>query len=150
MIVDEYQETQVLTASPQQLHLMVVEAALLYARRAVHALEAGNREDAYFTLNRSREFVSELLVGLRSDHDPELCGNLKQLFSFVFHRLAVADLEQNPKRVNEAILILEKHRDTWIELMSVIQSDNSPHSFPAYEDGNPAGDDSPHSRSWSV
>ncbi|MDA0831735.1 MAG: flagellar protein FliS [Planctomycetota bacterium] len=149
MIIDEYQETQVLTASTQQLHLMVVEGALLYARRAVLALDAENREEAFFALNRSREFVSELLGGLRTDQNPALCANLKQLFSFVFHRLAIADLEQNPTRVNEAILILEKHRATWIELMGQIQNENASAS-PAFDDEFSDRHDLSQGRSWSA
>lgn len=145
MIIDEYQETQVLTASPQQLHLMVVDGALLYARRAAEALDSGNREEAFLALNRSREFVAELLGGLRVDQNPETCVNLKQLFAFVFHRLAMADIEQNPQLVGEAIRILEKHRETWLELMSTLQQSAST------SDDTPAIDENPlQGRSWSA
>ncbi|MFN0197403.1 MAG: flagellar export chaperone FliS [Planctomycetaceae bacterium] len=150
MLIDQYQETQVMTASPVQLHLLVVDGALQHARQALLNLESGNREAAHFSLNRSREFVGELLFGIRADFVPALGENLKQLFTFVFHRLVSADLEQNAARAQDAIRILQQHRDTWVELMSQIGVPPDQNSDNPGESEYRATEDIDGRRSWSA
>ena len=43
----EYLETQVLTASPEQLHLMVIDGALRFARYGLISLEQDDIEEAH-------------------------------------------------------------------------------------------------------
>ncbi len=124
----EYLETKVMTAPAQQLHLMVLDAAIRYARLGMQSLAEQNLERSHEQLNRSREFVSELIGGLNPEQAPEMVHNLTQLFSFVYRNLAMADLERNPKRIEDAIRILETHRETWLELLSHL-----PQTTPAAE-----------------
>ncbi|MCA8984756.1 MAG: flagellar export chaperone FliS [Planctomycetaceae bacterium] len=116
---EEYLEMKVLTASPQQLHLMVLEAAIRHARQARQALEQSDRENSHLLLNRSREFVTELIGGLNPEQSPEMVLSLQQLFAFAYRNLVMADLEGNPARIDDALRILELHRETWLELIQI-------------------------------
>ena len=118
----DYLETQVLTASPHRLHLMVVDGALRHAARATEALEAGDYESAHFALNKSREFVIELVSGLDPGPAPELADRLKNLFLFIYRNLAEADRRRDPRLVRDARKILEMHRETWLEVGRVQES----------------------------
>ncbi len=114
----EYLEMKVLTASPAQLHLLILEGAIRHARQARESLVSQDWETSFELLNRSREFVSELLGGLNAEQAPEMVESLKQLFTFAFRNLALADLEREPTRVDSAVHVLELHRETWLELLS--------------------------------
>ena len=111
----DYLQAQVLTASPHRLHLMVVDGAIRHALRAEQALSSGDYETAHVSLNKSRDFVTELLAGLDGRQAPDLIARLKSLFLFVHRRLVDADRLRNPACVRDALGILEKHRDTWVE-----------------------------------
>ncbi|HUG90811.1 MAG TPA: flagellar export chaperone FliS [Planctomycetaceae bacterium] len=111
----DYRHTQVLTASPHRLHLMVVDGAIRHAVQAEQALAAGDFETAHAALGRSRDFVSELLAGLDGRQAPELVERLKGLFLFVYRNLVDADRRREPERVRDALKILEMHRETWLE-----------------------------------
>lgn len=115
-LIDSYLETEVLTASPHRLHLIVVDGAVRHARQAREAIERGNREEIYLALNRSREFVAELIGGIRVDAMPEMAERFKSLLAFVYRNLALADLETSVQRVDDAIRILEIHRETWLQV----------------------------------
>jgi flagellar secretion chaperone FliS len=65
---DQYIETKVTTATPWQLHLMVVDAAIRKAVKAQQALESRNFETAHFALNDSRDCITELIGGLNAEH----------------------------------------------------------------------------------
>lgn len=113
---DRYLQTQVMTASPYELHLMVVDGAIRYAKFAQQALERRDFEMSHLSLGKSREFVGELIAGLRGDHQPELVDSLKSLFNYAWKNLATADMTHEPLKVAEAVRVLEMHRETWREL----------------------------------
>lgn len=111
-----YLQTQVMTASPFELHLMVVDGAVRYAKFARQALERNDFEMSHVSLSKCRDFVAELISGLKGDQQPELVDRLKAMFQYAWKNLIRADLEHDPQRVTQALRVLEAHRDTWKEL----------------------------------
>ena len=124
---DAYLEARVMTAPPHQLHLMVLDGAIRFAKQAAAGMEAEDYETAHFSLNSSRDFVSELISGLDEDDDTELVDRLRQLFVFVFRSLIDADAKRNPRLIRDALQILEMHRDTWMELIEKLPQENAVH-----------------------
>ena len=118
MYADEYLESKVMTAPPQQLHLMVLEGAIRHARQARIALEQQDWENLYHALNRSRDFISELIGGLNPDPAPDMVESVKLLFLLAFRQLALADMNRDMHALDSAIHILSLHRETWLELMA--------------------------------
>jgi flagellar protein FliS len=116
MISNEYRETQVLTATPHQLHLMVIDGALRHASSAESALQSGQFPRAETQLRRANECVAELIAGLDSTRQPELIDQLRSLFVFVQQALADAERRHDAGRLGEALGVLRLHRETWIAL----------------------------------
>jgi flagellar protein FliS len=121
-IAKAYLESQVMTASPERLHLMIVDAAIRFARQAQEALEQEKIEAAFKFFSRSRACVSEILGGISSDPNPELANRLRGLFAFVQQLLLKAELSRNPLLVVQAIGVLEIHRETWLQLIGNLQA----------------------------
>jgi flagellar protein FliS len=124
-VASAYLESQALTASPERLHLMVLEAAIRFARKGEAALVEKNYEAAYFALDRSRSCVGELLGGINADPNPELAESLKALFVFVHASLTRADVEREPQLIRDALAILESHRQTWLNLIESLVDERS-------------------------
>ena len=122
--VDEYLETKVMTASGPQLHLMVIDGAIRFAKQAETGLEAGDIEAAHFALNKSRDFVTELISGLDEKKSPDLIEKLKGLFLFIYSQLVEADSDRDVQKVRDAIKILQMHRETWLELIEKLIEEN--------------------------
>ncbi len=122
----EYLSTEVLTASPYRLHQMVVDAALRFAYQAEAAISKPDREVVSVACTRSREFVAELISGLREDSAPELVGSIKALFVFVFRNLAEAERDCDAEKLQAAIRVLSEHRQTWQELGQVMSKAGTP------------------------
>ncbi len=120
-VANAYRETQVLTASPERLHLMVTDAAIRFARQAMTAMENNDVEAGFHALNRSRDCVNGILTGIVTDPNPELADQLRGLFVFVQQNLARADLLRDPQLIRDALAILETHRQTWLELIDKLQ-----------------------------
>lgn len=125
MNTDDYLETQVMTAPPHQLHLMVIEGAVRFAVQAKQALEQNDYEMSHLALSRSRDFVNELIAGLNGEQSPELVEQLKGLFAFAYERLVRADHEHDPKLVDDALVVLENHLQTWRDLVQFMGTSTS-------------------------
>ncbi len=123
---DEYLETQVMTATPHQLHLMVIDGAIRFATRAEEALQENDFETSHFALNRSREFVTELIGGLNQERSEDLAKRLKSLFMFVYRNLVNADMKRNVSLVQDALKIMKMHRKSWMELGEKMKQENAP------------------------
>ena len=143
--VDEYLETRVMTATPYQLHLMVVEGSIRHAKRALGALQERDIETAHQALNNCRNFVSELIGGLDRQQAPEIVDNLLRLFFFAYERLTLADLQHDSQMVEDALKVLLAHHDTWVTLGRQLQSESAASPRPKLH--NP---DEHESCSWSA
>ncbi|MCA9041752.1 MAG: flagellar export chaperone FliS [Planctomycetaceae bacterium] len=118
---NEYLEARVMTATPEQLHLMVVDGALRKAKQAQEAMGNREYEISHNFLNESRDFVMEIISGMRNVGDSELILHMKSLFAFVYKRLVEADMERSTAHITEAVQILEHHRETWMQLCEEIK-----------------------------
>ncbi len=122
-VANAYLESQVLTASPERLHLMVVDAAIRFARQGEAALEAENIDVAFRALSSSRSCVSEIMTGINGDLNRDLAEQLRGLFVFVQQNLVRADLRRDPQLIRDALVILEHHRQTWLQLIERLQQE---------------------------
>lgn len=120
----EYLKNAVMTASPEQLQLMLLDGALRFSKRALAALEAGEIEAGYNALERAQRIVLELWNGMRRDINPELVDQMASLYSFIHRRLVDANIERERVPIQEAIRILEHQRETWVLLMEQIAADS--------------------------
>ncbi len=139
---NQYLSTHVLTASPYRLHLMVIEGAVRYAALGVEAMESQDREMAHMALSQSRDYVTELIGGLKDEYDQELATRMKQLFFFAYINLAEGERDQDLKKVQDALEVLKLHHDTWTELGVQINGEASTESTPPTPQGK--------SRAWSA
>lgn len=112
-----YLQTRVLTASPEELRLLLLEGAVKFARQGRDALEHKQFEAAFKGLSQAREIVFELMTTIRGDVDPELAENAKALYAFIYRVLIEGGHEKDIARIDKAIDLLEFERETWVMLM---------------------------------
>lgn len=109
---DTYLETQVTTATPQRLRLMLIDAALRRAREAQTAIREGRTDEVSDALSRCREIVGELMAGVRPEAAP-LGKQVLSLYAFVLTTLAQVGLTRDLAQLAEVIGVLEEERVTW-------------------------------------
>jgi len=112
-----YLRTQVLTATPEQLQMMLYDGAIRFAEQARPALAAKNWEASYLAISRAQKIITELTSSLRHDIAPELCGRLASIYNFIYRKLVEANVEHKAESLDEAIKILRFQRETWEMLL---------------------------------
>jgi flagellar secretion chaperone FliS len=110
---EEYLVTEVMTAPPQKLQLMLIEAALRCAARARAHWRVGENVEAGEALLRCQQIVTEILSGIRPDADRALAGKISSIYTFVFRTLVAAHLRADTAKLDEAIRVLQVERETW-------------------------------------
>lgn len=108
-----YLETQVLTAAPQKLQLMLIDGCMRFAQQAREAHAAGNAEQFSEGLDRARDIVAELIASIRPDGLP-VNNSARAVYAFIFQSLAEAQLFKNPQKIDDALRVLEEERQTWL------------------------------------
>jgi flagellar secretion chaperone FliS len=124
-MIDEYLESKVTTATPFQLHLMVIDGAIRYARAAETSLTQRNLTEAQSALAQARRFVAEILAGLDAKQLPEVVDQLKSLFVFVLRNLVKADLQRDPNLIADSLRILQLHRETWLAVAERLKQEST-------------------------
>ena len=110
-----YLETQINTATPQRLRLMLIDGALRKAKEAAEASAGQKPVDALEPLSRCRSIVAELIAGIRAGSSP-LADRVLEIYLFLFQELTEAQLRQDMARVDGVIRVLEEERITWQEV----------------------------------
>lgn len=113
-----YLRTKILTASPEELRLMLYEGAVRFCNQAKQALEQEDYENSYTCLMRAQKIVLELSTSLDHQAAPEICDRLSALYSYIYRRLVDANMERDVKAVDESITLLEYETETWKMLMA--------------------------------
>ena len=110
-----YLETQIATAAPQQLRLMLIEGALRLARQTADAWREDRRDEALDILIRCRSIITELISGIRAGSS-QLADKVLGIYLFIFQELTRAQLSRDASRMDGVIRVLEEERTTWQEL----------------------------------
>jgi flagellar secretion chaperone FliS len=109
---DAYLETQVSTATPQKLRLMLIEGAIRFARQGQQAWLENRPDDAFEHVARCRAIVAELLAGVRVE-ESSLTRQVAALYGFLFRVLTDAQTHRDPVRLEEVVRVLDEERLTW-------------------------------------
>ena len=110
---DDYLTTEVLTAAPQKLQLMLLDAAIRLANKTREHWRQGQEEQAGEALIRCQQIMAELMSGLKPDQNQELVGRVRAIYLFVYRSLVLAHLQHSDAKLVEAISVLEVERETW-------------------------------------
>lgn len=117
----EYLKNAVLTATPEQLQLMLYDGAIRFASQGRAGLVARDREAAFAAFDRAQRIVLELGNGINREINPELADQMLSLYNFVFRRLVEANVDQDEQAAEEALTILRHMRETWVMLMDKLR-----------------------------
>lgn len=128
-----YLESKVMTATPEQLQLMLYDAAIRFAQQCRQAIVQRDFEKAQTSYERADAVLCELLRGLRPDVDREITESYASLYRFCQLRLDEAKLRHSVSLAADAIAILEHVRESWVLLMDTLSREDESRE-PSFEE----------------
>lgn len=118
-----YLRNAVLTATQEQLHLMLIDGAIRFTTQGRDALQRDALEPAFNALERAQKIMIELINGLKRDTNPELVDRMAGLYGFIYRRIVEANSSRQLKPLDEALHFLREQRSTWQLLMERISKE---------------------------
>ena len=108
-----YLRDAVMTATPEQLHLMLYDGAIRYALQARDAILREDYETSFDRLTRAQNIVSEMQSALNYDINRELCERVASVYGFLYHKLVDANVQRDVNAIDDALKVLRIERETW-------------------------------------
>lgn len=108
----QYRQTQVETAGPGQLILMLYNGGIRFCSRAQGGIEKGQPEEAHRALVLAQQIVDELVASLDLEVG-EVAHNLLSLYEYMNRRLLRANLKKDRGAVVEVKNMFTDLRDAW-------------------------------------
>jgi len=123
---ESYLVTEVMTATPQKLQLMLIEAAIRSTERARQQWRDDDNEQAIESVIRAQEIIGELLAGLDQEVEGDLTKKVAAIYLFVFRTLMEASFDRDEQKLDDALEVLAIERETWRQVCEKLGSRMQP------------------------
>ena len=112
-----YQQNSVLTASPQELTLMLYSGSIKFIKLAKRAMLEKNFQEKNANIIKAQNIVNELRATLNLDI--EISQNMDQLYEYMYTRLIEANTKNDVEILEEVEIYARDMRDTWKQAMGI-------------------------------
>lgn len=119
-----YRTTQIKTASPADLLLLLYDGAIKWCKLAEMHLDSGEGELAHQALLRGQDILDELVISLDFSAGGEIAQGLYQLYDYMRRRLIEANIKKDKELVIEIVGMLQELREVWLEASKAAQQPN--------------------------
>lgn len=110
-----YRESAILTATPEQLVVMLYDGAGRFLHQAAAAMRSGDVPVAHERLRRGEKIVEHLLATLDMSQG-DVAQRLEAIYAFCLQLLSEARVRQDPAQVDKVRELLGELRESWAEL----------------------------------
>jgi flagellar secretion chaperone FliS len=110
---DNYLFSEVRTASPQKLQLLLIEAALRLANRAGQFWKQQRNDKAVAALLQAQAILAEMLGSMDRQAAGVIGQRVSVVYEYIYRCLVRAGYRRDEKSLSDAVRVLEIERETW-------------------------------------
>lgn len=110
----KYMESQIMTATPERLVLIMYDAAIRFINQAKADLRAGQRDGANENLCKAQAIIAELMSSIDFDCG-EISLGLFGLYQFFYEKLIEANINNDNEILDQVSPLIEDLRTAWRE-----------------------------------
>jgi flagellar secretion chaperone FliS len=107
-----YRANAVLTASPEQLVVMLYDGARRFLHQAGVAMGEGQIEAGHMKLRRAEEIIHHLLNTLDLEQG-QIAERLQAIYTFCLAHLSQGRRDQDPKKLEQVSEMMGRLRESW-------------------------------------
>lgn len=114
----KYKNASVLSASKEQVLLMLYEAAIKFTKLSIQAIENKNIAERGKNIMRAYDIVAEFQVSLDHKVGGDLPKQLDQLYTFMLDQYTKANIHGDVAALKSCLQILENLYDGWKQVIN--------------------------------
>lgn len=135
----QYQKSQVETATPERILIMLYDGAIQFLNIAKLELNANtvplNVQKIHNNIMGAQKIVTEFQNTLNMDIGGEVAKNLYDLYDYLYNRLIEANMKKDVSIIEEVLGHLKELRDTWQQAIEIYQKEtNGKRGLVSYEE----------------
>lgn len=119
---DAYRASQVQTATPLGLVVMLYDGAISFLAKAEEAARSDEWERASGLIRRAQDIIYELMGCLDMEKGGQIAANLFRLYEYMGYRLVQAQIRRDPAPAVEVRGHLSSLREAWAEAEKKLKS----------------------------
>ena len=111
---NHYRNNQIMTASPEQILIMLYDGAIRFVRQAGQAIEDGRQADKAKAIGKAMAIVAEFSNTLDFEVGGSIADDLYRLYDFVIRELSAINARGDAKRLEAVERILLDLREGFV------------------------------------
>lgn len=140
-VENPYLRDAVMTATPEQLQLMLYDGAIRMALQARDAIEQRDFETSFNKLTRAQNIILEMQNGLNYEVNRPLCERVAAIYNFIYRKLIDANVGRNVNDIDDALKVLRVERETWqilVDKVNQLRNSDAPSGQARLTNAQPA------------
>lgn len=116
--LNAYKATQILTADPGKIILMLYDAAIVFLEQAAAYAQERAFEARARKIAKANDIILELLASLDFEAGGEIARNLCDIYAFLVQELLKADAENNHELILKCRQVLVTLNEGWVAIVN--------------------------------
>lgn len=117
--INQYQKNQIETASPEQILIMLYNAAINFLNKAKINLNENNDETFHHNMTCCKNIIAEFMGSLIIEDGDETAQVLYGLYRYLRKLCITSDITKNAEGIDEILKHLIRLRDTWVQAIKI-------------------------------
>lgn len=108
---EKYQNLAINTLTPGELIILLYDEISLSLNKAMYNIKNSKTNDAHNNIIKAENIVLYLIDIL--DMNYPIADKLLELYDFIYKQLVKANVEKNPKLIEETLKLADSLKETW-------------------------------------
>lgn len=122
---NQYRNNQILTASQEQILLLLYDGAIRFCRQAIAASDAGDSEQKIGRIAKTYAIIDEFSKSLNHEVGGQIAEDLERLYDFMLRELIDARKDTSGTKLKVVESLLLDLRDTWGQAVDINKKEQS-------------------------
>ena len=111
----QYQNNSIMTASKEELTLMLYNGAIKFCNQAIEGIENKDIQKAHTCSMKAQKIITELQITL----DPKFAyaADINRLYDFIKQLLMEGNMQKDAEKIRQALGLIRQFRDLWQEVI---------------------------------
>lgn len=140
----QYQENQVMSASPEQILLMLYDGAVRFCRQAISGKEENDLSKFHRGIRNSMAIIAEFSNSLDHAIGGKIADDLEALYDFMIRELLEANLHKDIDKIKVVEGLLKDLRSTWAEAIEINNQEHASIQKMSAKSSEPSGGPTQH------
>lgn len=113
----QYNRNKIMTASPQELTLMLYDGAIKFCNIAIMGIDEKDIQKSHNNIMKVQAIIEEFQMTL--DFKYPVANDFNNVYNYIMGRLREANMTKDKEILEEVSVHLHTMRDTWKEAMKL-------------------------------